>query len=532
MLDINESIPTKTPTPTPTPQPKPKAPVQECPKGRYTSRSLGFYWAPSKDAEDYLVEWHDNKGHSGSMTLSNKDETCKKNRCITYATLPGTGYYSWTVTARNKSGSARSKEMQFEIAPNIPAPKPYRPDGTIFNHTYPSFEWEDIHNGAIEYRVQVVGYYDNRIRMDRWYNVNDIYIGNGICYVQTDVFLPAGSYSWRVQARNKDFTSGWSSWRDFYVECDYCNFNNVYYNSYANTVPTCSFPTGTITVTTPDFQWRTLTGASYYMVTLYDSTGKILFDNQVSNSNCTTELCSWAPNFKLPKNGNYSWSVSGYGSNGSRWGSANGSFTLNAAVVINPMNFLRPAQNGILTDEAPVIIWTDPGETVAVFHVDIYSNANALLFSADLNREQAWCDGITCSIEFKTIPDAENYRITITPYSELNTKGDMISLVFSKGGTKSLKLAAPKEGATVSQRPLFRWELPEGSALQFDLQLADANGITYTITPLACNVIGVTCDGNEAFFSPSEAIPTGIYTAKLVSSDGTASSEEVHFTIQ
>ncbi len=523
--------PTPTATPTATPLPKPKAPVQECPKGRYTVRNLGFYWAPSENAEKYLVEWRNDKGQKGSLSLSNTDVTCQNNRCIVSTTLPGTGQYAWTVTAINSSGSARSGEMKFEIAANITTPQAYRPDGTIVNRTYPSFEWEDVRDGAIEYRIQVVGKYDSRIRMDRWYSVKDIYVGKGICYVKTDLFLPAGTYSWRVQARNKDFASGWSSWRDFYVECDYCNYNNVYYNNYANTVPSCSYPVGTITVNKPEFQWRTLTGASYYMVKLLDSSGQTLFENQVSSSNCTIELCKWTPNYTLTKNGNYTWSVAGYGGNGALWNIAYGSFTYQGAAVMKAISYLRPAQNGYLTNEAPVILWTDPGEGAALFHIEIFNNANTLLFSADLNREQAWCDGNTCSIEFKTIPDAENYRITVTPYSEFNTKGDMISLVFSKGG-KVLKLSSPKGGAVVSSRPLFRWPLEYSESTSYELILTDAQNNVTTISPLVCGAVGVTCEEGEVFYSPASALPAGTYTVKLAVVGANALSEEVRITVK
>ena len=210
------------------PKPAPAAPVQECPIGRYAVRTLGFYWAPSENAEEYIVNWNNDRNQSGTVNLSNNDPTCKQGRCIAYASLPGLGNYVWTVTAKNASGSARSKEMNFEIVTNVSTPAAYLPNGTIYNHSYPAFQWEDVEDGVYEYRIQIIGRYDGRIRYDRIFETKDIYVGNGVCYVQTDLFLPAGSYSWRVSGRNKDFSSGWSSWLDFYVECDYCNFNNIY----------------------------------------------------------------------------------------------------------------------------------------------------------------------------------------------------------------------------------------------------------------------------------------------------------------
>ncbi len=516
----SKKTPTPTPTPTSTPAPKrkkitaPKAPVQECPIGRYTVRSLGFYWAPSKNAKTYIVRWWNDHGQEGTLSLSNSDKTCQKGRCIAYASLPGTGNYEWTVTASNKAGSATSGKMKFEIASNISVPTAYSPNGTIVNRIFPAFQWEDVEDGAIAYRIQVIGKYDNRIRLDSWYPVKDIYVGEGVCYVKTDLFLPAGTYSWRVQAKNDDFCSGWSSWLDFYVECDYCNYSYHAYQPYTNTVPRTSYPAGVITNLSPEFQWQTLTGASYYMVKLTDSAGNQLFDRQVYSSSCTLELCTFNPNFKLPGNGIYYWTVSGYGSTGGLWGSSSGSFEVRAEIVLNPINFISPEPNGYLSQESPVIIWSDPGETTVLFGMEIYDRDNNSLFTANLNREQAWCDGTTCSIAFQSIPDAEGYRITLTPYSELNTKGDQASLVFNKGA-KPIKLTSPKDGSVVQARPMFRWTLENGDTAEYELILIDEENYETVYSPLVCGSDGVNCEDGEAFFSPAEELSSGVYTASL-----------------
>lgn len=515
----------------PKPPKKPEAPVLECPYGTYEVRKIGFYWAPSKYAESYTVEWHDNRGHHGTANLSNSDATCQNGRCNVHLTMPGYGQYAWRVVAKNSLGSTASDEMQFDIRTGVPTPAPYRPSGSISNSSYIAFEWEDVGHDVSDYRIQVVGNNEDYFRMDRWFKVSDIYVGKGVCYVQTDLYLPAGSYSWRVQAAAGGETSGWSSWKGFSVSG--YNPGSTYYYNYTNTIPTCLYPTGTITVTAPNFQWRTVTGAAYYMVKLYDSTGTVLFDRQVTSSgNCTAEICTWTADYKLTKNGNYSWSVLSYGSNNAFWSSASGSFTLQGAVAQKAMSFVSPKQNGMLTQDAPVIIWTDPGAATAIFHVEIFSKANKQLFSADLNREQAWCDGQTCSIEFKTIPDAENYRITITPYSDLNTKGDVISLVFSKG-SKMLKLNSPKEGSTVQSRPLFRWNMDAADTnVSYELILTDAANNVTTISPLGCNMEGVTCEDGEVFFSPAISLTPGAYTAKLGLYKSTAVSPELHFTVK
>lgn len=517
--------------PTPEPTPAPAAPVLECPKGRYMVRTLGFYWAPSEYADTYTVNWSDDKGHSGNMTLSNSDASCQAGRCITYTTLPGTGNYTWTVTARNTAGKATSKSMRFEIASNVTTPTPYAPNSSYYNRNYPAFQWEDVQDGVTDYRVQVVGKYNNHIYWDRWFSTSELYIGDGVCYVQTDLFLPAGTYSWRVMGKNSEFSSGWSSWLDFTVNCDYCNSTGAYYGTYTNTVPTPTYPTAVITVLNPDFQWRTLTGAAYYIVDVYDASGKQVIEQNVNASNCTAELCTWKPNITLPGNGSYTWSVKGYGANNGLWGSATGSFTVQAAIKMNAITFRSPVEGGYLSQDTPLVIWTDPGDTCVMFEISVYDNTNAKLLTAQLNRDQAWCDGLTCSIQFATIPDGENYKISVTPYSELNTAGETVYLTFSKG-VQPLKLTSPKEGTTAQSRPLFRWTLDAGEGASYELLITDSAGVETLISPLICGENGVTCEEGEAFYIPTDALASGSYSAKLGIQGASAIGEAVNFTVK
>ena len=522
-LDISQP----TPTPTPGPTPKPKAPVQECPKGHYDTRNIGFFWAPSKYAESYTVEWHDNKGHHGTLTLSNSDPTCQGGRCIIYTTLPADGAYGWTVTAKNSAGSAKSGEMKFDVGSYLPTPSPYRPHGTV-GAGYAAFEWQDVQHGVNSYQVQVVGS-NNKTYLDRWFNVNDIYVGHGVCFVQTNVYLGPGSYSWRVRATNGSTTTGWSGWMDFKVYSS--GGGGSIPNNNVNTVPTPTYPVGTINNNTPNFQWRAVTGAAYYTVKLIDSSGVVQFDRQVySAGNCTGQVCTWTPGFKLPKNGNYTWIVSAYGGNGLLWNNATGTFVLQGAAP-NPMSFISPAQNGLITPDSQKIIWTDPGANTTRFHVEIFNKAGTMLFQTDLSREQAWCDGQRCTLEFKSIPDAADYRITVTPYSNMNTAGTPISLVFSKG-SRLLKLNSPKEGSVVQSRPLFRWAQEANANTLFDLIVTDSMNNVTAYNSLTCNVEGVTCEGGEVFFTPAKPLPAGAYTARLALSGGGGVSNDLHFTVR
>ena len=195
------------------------------------------------------------------------------------------------------------------------------------------------------------------------------------------------------------------------------------------------------------------------------------------------------------------------------------------------MSFISPEQNGYLNTETPLIIWTDPGESAVLFNLQIFNGSGDLLLNAELDRDQAWCDGLSCSIAFQTIPDGNDYRIAITPYSEYNTQGNTIELVFNKGGIK-IKLESPKEGSIVQSRPMFRWTLEYGENAAYDLILTDADNNVTIYSPLICGSGGVTCENGEAFFSPAEPLIPGDYTAKLEIPEFGGSGGITSFTIQ
>lgn len=503
----------------------PKAPVQECPKGEYHKRNLGFYWAPSEGADKYVVNWKHESGEKGSITLSNSDKTCQNGRCIAYAYMPKTGKYSWTVTAINEAGKASSGKMSYKVLTNITTPDPYSPKGSISNRKFPVFSWADVKDKVKEYRLQIVGKWNGCVYLDRWYEAT---CQNGACYVQLNNFLPSGSYSWRVRGNNGEFDSNWSKWMDFSVACDYCYVGTQYYGSYSNTVPTPSYPVSTITTKQPFFQWAALTGAVNYRVVIMNSNGGTIHEAMVPSSSCNGETCTYQSTYVLPGNGSYTWSVDAYGPNSVRWGSSAGSFRVEIDEPLGKIEFLVPENHGYLDNETPMIYWTDP-VNASLFSLEILNNAGETLLMAQITPDDAWCDGTSCSIEFTSIPDGQDYQIRLTPYSDYNTPGETVSLTFSKG-LKPVELISPKMDAVVSSRPLFRWKIDSGDEA-YTLHLVAENGEDEVMI-LKCNENGMNCENSEAFFSPALTLDAGTYTAMLGVENAAETATEVRFIVQ
>ncbi len=408
-------------------QPVPESPVPEYPMGVETGVQVGFYWAPSEGAESYEVSWKNDSGDEGSAELQNTDVTCQAGMCTAFEEMPSAGAYTWTVNAVNEAGSTGSEESEFSVRSSLPVPAVYLPNAAVNSQKGIVFEWEDLRNNVSEYRIQVLDRETEQILRDEWYQTSDMYVGNGVCYMESSVYLPSGVYAWRVMGRNDTSESGWSAWMDFQTTCPDCLAG-----TYLNTTTSAVYPQGPITDPSPEFEWLAVTGAAYYMLQVSDSETGTVLDVSVPSSNCSFESCSFDPGLTLKAGTDYAWSISTYGGNNGRWGTDTGIISTVQTKEAGDITFVLPAEGGKLDAENPLIIWTDPGGSTTDFRLFIVDAAGGTLFYGDLSREDAWCDGKTCSIVFHTIPEGDDYEIYITPYSETNTAGGTISLTFSR----------------------------------------------------------------------------------------------------
>lgn len=405
----------------------PEAPVPEYPVNAETTEIIGFYWTPSANAENYEVSWRNEQGTEGSVELADSSWSCQMGRCIAYEEVPGAGSYTWTVTASNEAGSAVSEESAFTVRMGIPTPDAYRPSSALNSRKALTFEWQAVGSAPTEYRIQVLDRNSGTICVDRTIPAAAIYVVNGECYIETDIYLPEGEYSWRVQGSNETERSGWSGWREFQLSCADC-----YLGNYMNTVTAVYSPNGRTLDPDLRYEWLAVTGASYYQLNMKDASGTDVLTESVLASVCGDFTCSYDPDLTLTPGEVYTWSLSTCGATGARWGTAEGTVGLIETADAPAVAFTGPADNGTLDPEYPQVVWTDPGIAAASFRLIVCdAEGNALLYT-DLTREDAWCDGQTCSVVFMEIPEGTGYRIYVTPYSETNTPGPTAALTFNR----------------------------------------------------------------------------------------------------
>jgi len=407
--------------------PAPEAPVPEFPQGECASGPVGFYWKPAENAEYYEIRWKNDRGEQGILQQKAGNRACDSGRCVLYTELRSAGSYTWTAAAVNASGTAESEETAFTVRAALSAPEAYRPNRMLSNQNRLTFEWEDTtREGAVMFRVQAADRTTGRIWIDRWFPVQGMFVGNGVCSRSTDLYLPSGAWRWRVQGSSGTAVSAWSGWTDFDVENTDCASGYC-----TNSVSALLHPVGTTIDLSPYFEWRAVTGISYYVLKISGADGTETLNVQVSPDSCGTETCEFKPDLFLPAGAEYTWSVSAYGGNNGLWGYAEDTFSTAMPQPMNEVAFISPSEGSKLDPDDPVIIWSDPGEQTASFSLAVTDGEGETLFLGDLSREEAWCDGITCSIRFRTIPEGEGFRIILTPYSEFDTAGNTIAMEFS-----------------------------------------------------------------------------------------------------
>jgi hypothetical protein len=510
------------------------------------SRTLTFYWNPAANAENYTVYWNSDNGDSGNLTLAASDASCGGGRCAVSTTLPFEGEYHLYVAAINTEGTVNSDTIDFTLNSNISTPDAYSPSGTVYDNRFTTFTFTDVQDNVKEYRIRVLDVYSSRVVMDRYWSVDEISCEANQCSITTDTFLPGGNYVWRVRGYSDNSASNWSNELGFYVYCTTCGYStgstgtSAYTNPVSptvsafqtNTVPTPVSPTGTISDLIPVFQWRTLTGANFYWITLYDASGKVLYNNTSDSSICNYETCTFSPGFSLPAAGNYSWQVAGGTNTGVTWGSASTTFTLVDAP--KAISFIRPVDGGVIGTSGSSILWTDAGSLVENFTVVIYDSSNQVLLNTTMDRGTLWCDGTQCTLEFTSIP-AGAYRIEVTPNSTYGAQAASASLNFTVSDvSQTIEIIYPKDNSAVQPRPLFRWKIPQSpeETITFVIQVTGSDGNTAQIGPISCGKSGLTCTENEAFFIPSDSLPSGSYSWTVHSPELNASSEPALITVE
>ncbi|OQY33232.1 MAG: hypothetical protein B6I38_03805 [Anaerolineaceae bacterium 4572_5.1] len=205
----------------------------------------------------------------------------------------------------------------------------------------PDYEWDET-GGASWYQLKVNENGGGDVILG-WYQVGvDVTCASSICTPNPGIILPNDVYDWTVQP----WTGAYGSWYGtltFTVNAD---------------VPELLYPAGTVTDSTPLYEWEETSGASWYQLQVDETGGSnvILGWYQVGvDVNCSGGTCSLDPNVFL-LNDTYDWRVQPWTGTYGIW---YGKFTFTVDAPIPPL--LSPTNGSTVTVSTPNYQWQETG---------------------------------------------------------------------------------------------------------------------------------------------------------------------------
>jgi hypothetical protein len=224
-----------------------------------------YTWNAVPGARNYYLWVNDSSGNKINQWYTAEEAGCSAGagQCTVQPSVElALGSGQWWVQTRNGAGSGPwSSGMSFSVSIAPPGVATLKsPSGSI-SSTTPTFRWDEV-PGAMWYHLIVNDSKGNKI--NQWYldEAAGCPPGTGHCTVSPSVELAPGSGQWWVQAWNG---AGYGDWSlpamSFSVDVS------------PPGQATLISPSGSITDTTPTYEWEAVAGATWYHLYVNDSTG-------------------------------------------------------------------------------------------------------------------------------------------------------------------------------------------------------------------------------------------------------------------
>ena len=355
-------------------------PTQIAPEGTITDTTPTYSWSKINGATKYQYQLYKNSTLVYAYTVGSS--VCGSSTCSsTPTTLIGAGDYTWRVGAY-VDGAWRqfSGDMAFTLDAPL-TPEQIAPSGDITDTT-PTYTWSKI-GGAIKYQYQLY----SGSTLVYAYTVSSSVCGSTTCSSTPNYALDQGDYTWRVGA----YVDG--AWRQFS-------------GSKAFTIgrtPLQYSPSGTITDTTPTYQWSMVSGATKYQYQLYQGSTRVYAYN-VSYTVCSGSTCSATPTTVLSL-GDYTWRVGAYVDGA--WRQFSGSESFNISQTPNQI-----APSGTISDSTPTYTWSMVSGATR-YQYQLYQGSTRLYAYTVLSSV---CGSTTCSSTPGTVLNVGDYTWRVGAY--------------------------------------------------------------------------------------------------------------------
>jgi len=263
-----------------------------------------------------------------------------------------------------------------------PAATLISPSGSISNYT-PNYRWNSA-SGATWYYLWVNGPSGNRIQT--WYTASAVgCAGGGVCSVTPATILTGGAHQWWIQTYNSVGYGPWSTGMNFSLPVP--------------GVPpaaTLIWPSGSISDTTPTYNWNSASGATYYYLWVNGPSGnRIQTWYTASAVGCSGGgVCSVTPATTLT-GGAHQWWIRTYNSVGYGPWSAVMNFSLPVLPVPPASTLISPS--GSISDNTPTYRWNSASG--ATYYYLWVNGPSGNRIQTWYTASQAGCaSGGTCSV--------------------------------------------------------------------------------------------------------------------------------------
>ncbi len=447
-------------------------PTPISPTGTISDTTPTYQWTPVSGATRYLYELR--KGTTVVYTKNVSSSVCGASTCSNTPTdTLSAGSYKWRVRAKvGDAWGVASAFKNFTVA-TVSKPTPISPTGTI-SDTTPTYQWTPV-SGATRYL------YELRKGTTVVYtkNVSSSVCGASTCSNTPTDTLSAGSYKWRVRAKVGDAWGVASAFKNFTVA--------------TVSKPTPISPTGTISDTTPTYQWTPVSGATRYLYELRKGT-TVVYTKNVSSSVCGASTCSNTPTDTLSA-GSYKWRVRA--KVGDAWGVASAFKNFTVATVSKPTPI---SPTGTISDTTPTYQWTPvSGATRYLYELRM---GTTVVYTK--NVPSSVCGASTCSNTPAEALTAGAYKWRVR--AQVGGVWGVAS-AFKNFMVASVPKPTPisPTGTITDKTPTYQWT-PVNGATRYLFELRKGTTVVYTK-----NVPSSVCGASTCSKTPAEALSAGAY---------------------
>jgi large repetitive protein len=468
----------------------PVTPTPSSPTGTITTVTPTYSWTATTNSTHYTLKVTDNSSNTivdTQYTVAELGCSVGSGTCSieTGTALTNGTTYSWSLTPYNSTDAitgTTSSSASFTVTlTELDAPTGLSPSGDITEEELPAaltFEWDAV-SESTNYKVVADG---NENIVSIWYTAADANCdsGTGTCSVNPSETFDTGSYSWSVTP---------------YGSAGSGTAANATFNLTSSTSSSTEAPSGTITTSSPTYQWGATSSATYYQLRVTDSSGDNIHRQWYSttDADCSsgTGDCSVTPSLILT-DASYSWYITPWIGSAADTESSATAFTVNATINI-PDTPTPTSPSGTITTTLPTYTWTSTANS-SDYTLKV-SQGSTTVINIQYSASDLGCEdeSETCSVTpSTTLSDGVTYTWTLTPYNGTdNLTGDTSSsLEFNVAlDTPGTPTPASPLTTTNTKTPTYSWAATTNST-HYTLTITDSSSTIleqqYSLSDLDC----------------------------------------------